>query len=69
MKLQRFLPLLLILALLGGAGYIASKNPEWFEDELEVRERQAYDDLITGIESESDANGHVDMGRAARILL
>ena len=52
MKLQRFLPLLLIMALLGGAGYMATKNPEWFEDELEVRERQAYDDLITGIESE-----------------
>jgi hypothetical protein len=51
MKLQRFLPLLLILALLVGAGFIATKNPEWFEDEQKVRERQAYEDLITDIET------------------
>ena len=51
MKLQRFLPLLLILALLGGLGSVAF-NSGWFVNELEVLERQAYDDLITGIESE-----------------
>ena len=50
MKLQRFLPLLLILALLGGAGYIANENPEWFLDEHEIRNRQAYDNLISSIE-------------------
>jgi hypothetical protein len=51
MKLQRFLPLLLILALLVGVGAVAHYSG-WFVDELEVRERQAYDDLITRIETE-----------------
>ena len=51
MKLQRFLPLLLILALLGGAGYIANENPEWFLDEHEIRDKRAYGDLISSIES------------------
>lgn len=54
MKLQRFLPLLLILALLGGAGYIANENPEWFLDEHEIRDKRAYGDLISSIESGLD---------------
>lgn len=52
MKFQRFLPFVLILALLGGAGYIANENPEWFLDEHEVRVREAYEVLVDSIESD-----------------